>query len=213
MIFEIFLLLSTILLATTLVFSFIRKFGYKSHRLLSPYRILFGGTFLSAFFMFFPLCLDDFALLSPFSRYFGAFLISLHNAIRLFAIDNDFSVILEGVSANVPALLDAYSVLGTTLYILAPMLTFGFILSFFKNMASFRRYFFSFGRTVHVFPALNEHSMALAESIAKEDTRHGFRRFMRDVIVFTDVIDGEGEEHYELIEKTRLLGAIVFRTT
>ena len=212
MTFEFFFFLSAVLLGFSVFLSFIRKFGYKSHRLLTPYRILFGGTFLSAFFMFLPICLEQFARLTPFSRHFGAILISVHNTIRLFAIDNDFAVILEGLASEAEWLSVAYAVLGAILYILAPMLTFSFILSFFKNMASYRRYFFSFGKTVHIFPALNDHSMALAESIVAEcERREGFKRLFRDVIVFTDVIDQEGEEYYELMEKTRLLGAIVFR--
>ena len=212
MTFEFFFLLSALLLFLAIVISFIRKFGYKSHRLLTPYRILFGGTFLSAFFMFLPICLDQFSSLTVFSQHFGAILISAHNAIRLFAIDNDFAIILEGLAAEAEWLTVAYAVLGATLYILAPMLTFSFILSFFKNMASYRRYFLSFGRTVHIFPSLNAHSMALAESIAAEcKNRTGLRKIFRDVIVFTDVIDQDGEEHYDLIEKTHLLGAIVFR--
>lgn len=211
MTFEFFFLLSALLLILAVFFSFVRKFGYKTHRLLTPYRILFGGTFLSAFFLFLPICLEQFEQVLPFPRYFGAFLISLHNAIRLFAIDNDFATILDGIAAEAEWFAAAYTVLGTTLYILAPVLTFSFILSFFKNMASYRRYFFSLGRTVHIFPALNAHSMALAESIAAEcKNREGVRRLWRDVIVFTDVIDQDGEEHYELMEKTRLLGAIVF---
>ena len=203
--------LAAALLLITVILSFIRKFGYKSHRLLTPYRILFGGTFLSAFLMFLPICLEQFADLSSFSKHFTTLLISMHNAIRLFAIDNDIAVITDAVVAEAEWLRIAYTVLGAILYLLAPLLTFGFILSFFKNIASYRRYFFSFGRVVHIFPALNDHSMALAESLADASAHRGIRRFLRDVIVFTDVIDSDSEEHYELIEKTHLLGAIVFR--
>lgn len=214
--FHLFFFLSLSTLLATVIISFIRKFGYKSHRLLTPYRILFGGTYVSAFLLFLPICLKQFSRLTPFSQRFGAILISAHHAIRLFAIDNDFAVILEGLAEKAIQpetywLSVAYAVLGAVLYILSPLLTFGFILSFFKNMASYRRYFFSFGRTVHVFPSLNEHSMALAESIAAATEKTGVKKFLRDVIVFTDVIDGTSEEHYELMEKTRLLGAIVFR--
>ena len=208
--FDLFFHLSASLLFLAIFFSFLRRFGYKTYRLLTPHRILFGGTFLSAFLLFLPFCLEQFDRLSGFSRYFGGIMIALHNAIRLFVIDNDFSVILDGIPEAADYLNIGYTILGSTLYILAPLLTFGFILSFFKNMASYRRYFFSYGRTVHVFPSLNERSMALAESIAAATERSGVRRFLRDVIVFTDVMDAESGEYYELIEKTRPLGAIVF---
>ena len=214
--FELFFFLSATILLLTLVFSFFRRFGYKSHRFLTPYRILAGGTFLSAFVMFLPFCYAELAgaqAESAFSNLFGTILIAIHNAIRLFVMDNDFSIILGGLAAEDTRLSVAYTILGTPLYLLAPLLTYSFILSFFKDLAAFRRYFFSFGRRVHVFPALNEHSMALAESIAKANEKKGIAKPFRDVIVFTDVMDRDGEEHYELLEKTRPLGAIVFRKT
>ena len=127
MTYNLFFFLSLATLVVTVIISFIRKFGYKSHRLFTPYRILFGGTYVSAFLLFLPICLKQFSRLTPFSQHFGAILISAHHAIRLFAIDNDFAVILEGLAAKAVDpetywLSIAYAVLGAVLYILSPPL-------------------------------------------------------------------------------------------
>lgn len=214
MIYAFFLSLSLFFLIITLAFSSIRKLGYRSHRLLTPYRILAGGTFLASTLMFMPFCYAQLTQITGiFPRIFGTLLLACHNAVRLFVVDNDFSIIMDGLQGEAPWLSAGYTLLGTPLYILSPLLTYSFILSFFRDLAASRRYFFSFGRRVHVFPSMNEHSMALAESIGKAHERKGLARMFRDVIIFTDVMERDGEENQELLEKARHLGAIVFHKT
>ena len=167
-----------------------------------------GGTFLSALALFLPICFDQFADQPMALRVLDGFLIAVHNVIRLFVVDNDIATVTEAAAALPRPLSVAYVALGAVLYIVAPLLTVGFILSFVKNLFSYVRYFFhSIRGHVHVFPNLNEQSLALAASIVKRSKESRTKAG----VVFTDVVDSDDEESYELLDKARGLNAILFR--
>lgn len=60
----------------------------------------------------------------------------------------------------------AYHALLYPLFILAPVLTTGVVLTFIGNFSDLVRYTFCFKKELHVFSQLNDYSLALAESIA-----------------------------------------------
>ena len=130
--------------------------------------------------------------------------------IRVFAVDENFADVFDtvrecGVS---DAIYQLHSVIGTVLYLLAPILTFGFILSLFKNLHAYAKYYFSFGREVHIFSELNERSLALARSIAKKE-KNGFAK--KPLIMFADILDKNEEEHMDLVAGANECGALLFR--
>lgn len=133
-----------------------------------------------------------------------AFLMAIHNTIRLFVVDGDFDFIINNVLAQPQWLLRAYIGLFGVLFVAAPFLTFSFVLSFFKNISAYTRYYMSYGKDIYVFSELNERSVSLAESL---DQKPGHKR----VFVFTDVFEQNEEESYELIERAKDLNAILFK--
>ncbi len=135
-----------------------------------------------------------------------ALLQTAYNVVQLFTVNGEVADVLDLLPKDFPtAAKDIFTIWGECLYSFAPILTFGLILSFFKNLFSYIRYgFSSLWRQMHVFSELNEQSLALAESIKK---RFGFRR----TIVFCDIIDKKEEEHLDLVEAAERLGAIFFR--
>ena len=178
---------------------------------IAPYHAMVLGTLLALAFYFFPMAYAGLGYSRAFPDLLSAGIAALYNAIRLFAIDGDyFEAIALAEAAGVGALLVPYRVLGAVLHLLAPLLTFGFILSFVRNFSSLLRYRLSVAKDVHIFSELNERSLALAGSILSEDRRrHPF--LSRAMIVFTDVVTKQEEAHYELASEAEQMGAILFR--
>ena len=168
---------------------------------LSLFNSLFIGVFIAALFMFFPIHIvtADTTLLGIWR----AFLLSIFNSMQVFAIGCEFNVVKESM-AYCPNWLDVgYQVWAATLYVLAPIFTFGFVLSLFKNISAYFKYLGAFFKDVYIFSELNEKSLVLASDIR--------RKHKTSAIVFTDVFEDNEENSYEIIEKARELGAICFK--
>ena len=137
--------------------------------LFTPLRLLLTGCFVAGFFMFFPIYYSSyFALESAVAREVKSVLLSIHNTVRLFIIDADFETVAEVVSGNeniATGLGVAYSVYASILYLLAPLFTAGFVLSFFKDAFARLKYRLYAKADIFVMSELNERSMALAEDI------------------------------------------------
>lgn len=178
---------------------------YKSGRILTPVRILFIGVIVSAVSLFVPIynsALNSFKC-SPFET----FLISVHNMIRLFIVDGDFTFISQNVSKSLGWLSYGYSVLFSVLFVGAPLLTFGFVLSFFKNISAYKKYVVNFKSDIYIFSELSEKSLSLAKSILSKNGKAEKKRFA----VFTDVFEKDEEQSFELVEKAKELGAVCFK--
>lgn len=203
---------------------------YKKSRTLTPRITLFIGTFSSAllFFMSFYGLIDG-------SKWVAFFRAAQH-ALRLFVMDGgemdwtgteDFENLGFGTNMT-----DFDELFCTALYLLAPILTFSFIPFFFRNLLNVLRYkFFVISRT-HVFSDLNEKSLAMANDIVntrrdngvfkcirkickngsvKELSRAISNVFIKDIIVFTDIIEKKEENNIELVEGAKEIKAILFR--
>ena len=209
---ELYFSLSVLVLAVTWIWaSMLGVIKYKSKRILTQDKILFAGTFLSAAVMFYPVYVKNFEIAGTLD-FLKPILASVQNAIRLFALDGDYFDTLVGFEFY-PSdeMKQNYTLLGAVLYVCAPLLTFGFILSFFKNLKSHRRYIFNFYKTTHVFSELNKKSLALAKNIMEYDKKtRKFKLFPTAMVVFTDVLKKQEEESIELIEAAKELGAVLF---
>lgn len=193
--------LSAALLAIAAVFAiYTAKKPYRSSRLITPSRVLAVGVFLSGWVLFFPHYFEEFATQPLFARLWETFWVAAHHTVRLFIIDTDFGEIFSSATAQG---LDAYAILGTVLLILAPVMTAGVILSFFRNFVSYIKCFTHRRSDAYIFSDLSEKSLALAKDLAKAHKNA--------VLIFTDVFEEDNETSYELRERARELGAICFR--
>lgn len=198
------LLISIALWVTTIIISFIiGRMKYKSKRLLTTTNVLFVGTFLSAAILFIPIYLNEFASDGRLSQLVKTLLLSLHHAIRLFVVGSDFNIISVAAEELDSVFSTVFSTYASVIFIVAPILTFDFILSFFKNISAYRKYLMGYFSDAYVFSELNERSLALADSILCNNRRN--------IIVFTDVFEKIEEANYELIERAKELGAICFK--
>ena len=197
--------MATALSATVLVLAVLlavrtARQPYRSSRLVTPSRILAVGVFFSGWTLYFPHYFTEFAMQPIFARLWETFWVSAHHTIRLFVIDTGFeeifrSAVTEGVWP--------YAILGTVLFIFAPVMTVGVILSFFRNFVSYVKCFRHRRSDAYIFTELNEKSLALATDLA--------RSHKNAVLIFTDVFGDAEEAGYELCERAKELGAVCFR--
>ncbi len=203
MLYTTFCIISAIILILFIIFSLILfLIPYKRKRLfLKPFHFLISGIFLSAVFLFYPLYVPQF--IDNSVPVLTTILASLHNTIRLFVVDCDFSFIVEETKDLIPALRSSYTVLYAILLFTAPIMTAGAVLFFFQNISAHTKFFFKFFNDTYVFSELNERSIALGKSIKEADKKR--------VIVFTDVYRNDEESTYELIDQAKELNAILFK--
>lgn len=162
---------------------------HRGNKIWTPLKTMLMGVASSAFFLFLPLHqfrIDEVAGNALLFGFIGdglsAVLMTLQHVARLFMLEGDYyEFFLEAikdicakisgesyVGPDLPVIM--YVVLGSVLYVLAPMLTFAAVLLFFKNIWSYLRFFTSPGNK-HVFSELNSKSLALAKSIVADNQK------------------------------------------
>ena len=184
---------------TFVILGLSRYFGHKKkNNIFKPVHLLMLGVFLASTIMFIPVYMDFFGQNFLSAR---AVILSVHNSIRLFAVDADFELVANFDGGITGAFESVYETFFAVLYCFAPILTAGFLVSLFKNFSSFltliRRYF----RDIYVFSDLNERSIALAKDI--------YARDKKATVVFADVAL-EKDDTNELTEVAETIGAILF---
>lgn len=177
------------------------KFGSKRHKIISPREILFSGVFISSAMIFIPIYAASFY--GENGSVLKTVLLSIHNTMRLFVIDSDYEIIYKGASHLPGMLRSAYSSVAAIIYMIAPLLTFTFVLSFIKNVSAYAKYITHFYCDTCVFSELNEKSLTLAADIAQNKKRN--------IIVFTDTFIEDDSVNGELLERARELNAICFK--
>lgn len=197
--------LSVLIFISAIAFSLIKRKGNDHHvQFLRPINILLIGVFLSGVLTFFPIYWNYFEQTNLLSvRFIEALLLAIHNTIRLFVIDSDFELVQSSISGLTGFLPIAYPVFTALIYLIAPLLTFGFILSFFKNLKAYVMYLFSYRKDVYIFSGLNEYSINLAMNIRENHKKAS--------IIFTDVYPNDDEKSIEQLESVKSLGAICFK--
>lgn len=160
------------------------------------------GVFFAAFLLFVPTNIVKFSgsNLSVLKTVF----VSVYNTIALFTANSDYAAIYEyTTSIENPVVLNFYRVLGSIVYVTAPGLTFGIVLSFFRNARAKIVYALSFNRKIYVFSELNLKTILLAEDIRSKEKRVA--------IAFTGVGNDFKNENEELFERADVIKSIMFK--
>ncbi len=213
------LLSATILLVAVVSSVFLykkqRKTDDKKAWSISPFRLFLIGCFLSGCAMLFPAYyMERFKEEVFFARELQAVLHSALDAIRVFVLSSDFDAIgalVSDAQAVNKTLGVAYSVYASIFYALAPILTAGFILSFFKDAFARLKYRLKYRADIYIMSELNERSIALAEDILQEKPDENTKKRRRRAVVFADVFEKEEEGNFELIMRAKRLGAICMK--
>ena len=202
MIWVVFLFLAVGFLALSGLIAFVlEKIKYKVRIAPDITKILFAGVILSATMLFIPIYVD--ALENTSCGIFETVLSAIHNMIRLFIVDGEFEFVAEHLDSATGWVARCYSIIFAVLFVAAPLLTFNFVLSFFKNASAYKKYVTHFWSEVYVFSALNEKSFHLAEDIKSKNPK-------KRMIIFTDVFKKQDENYFELQDKAKKIGAVFF---
>lgn len=173
----------------------------KKGKKISVFRLLCVGVFAAAFFMFFPL--QPVTAESVIAEYCQRILLSVFNSMKVFAAGTEYEIVVNGIVRCPEQLNTAYQIWISAIFVLAPIMTFGFVLSMFKNLSAHIKYFFAVFKERYIFSEMNDKSLALATDIKKKNKNA--------VIVFTDVFDENDERSYEMIDRAVSIGAICFK--
>lgn len=204
----IYLLFSVISFVFLLSYSCYSFFTYRkidhSKRTFSVTVFYTVGVFIATVLVFIPVYYiyynfgDQYSFIRPL-------LLSFHNALRVFILDGEFDIVKNAVEGFCTPLRVIFSSYCAILYVLAPVLTFSTVLSFFKNFKSEIRYKFCGKKKIFVFSELNEGSLALAKNICKKFS------YSDSVIIFTDVYEQNEEKNHELTLEAYNINAICLK--
>lgn len=173
---------------------------------LAPFHAFVIGFFLSGVILFYPAYYEgDAAGAGGLLRVLEALLLSVRNVLQFFALDGDLDGVWNLVSdpGLVPWIGSCYTVFSMVIAVMAPVMTAGFVLSFFKDASAMLRYHGLFNRhaDIYLMSELNERSIALAADILS-------KRDEKRLVVFTDVFEKDDESNFELVSQAKRLGAI-----
>ncbi len=174
-----------------------------------PFHIVLAGVFLAATVIFYPIYFYGLsAAENVLFRICKSVLLSVHNALKMFTLNGEFSAVGDFFGTALvdgAVLAPLYSVYIAVLLVIAPAMTAGFILSFFKETSAVLRYALSRKADIYILSELNERSLALAEDILSQ------KKSGRRTVVFTDVVDTSEENMFELAEQAKRMGAVCMK--
>ncbi len=170
----------------------------RSRRQVSVLRMMLVGVFLASFFAFYPVhrVTSDSGPVRPV-------LLSIFNAMQVFTIGAEFSLISDAMGHCPAWLVPLYQIWASVLYVLAPIMTFGFVLSLFENINASIHYLSVYFKDVYIFSELNDKTLALAGDIQAHHPKAA--------IAFAHMQREDEENAYELTEQAKQLGAIHFK--
>lgn len=177
--------------------------GNPRTQVLPPFLICTVGVFIAVFLIFLPVYCAFYDFGDRFS-YIRPVLLAIHNAIAVFFVNNSFDIIRDAAAGCPAALRISYSLYAAILYVVAPVMTFGTVLSLLKDLTGQIRFAWHRIRPFYIMSELNERSVTLAKDIVKTYRRE------KPVIVFANVAD-PNEYNYDLILEARGINAICLK--
>lgn len=128
-------------------------------------------------------------------------LLAIFETLCAFTMNLDYDFVTESTQNIEGVLHSAYIIYAALLFVLAPLLTFTVVLSFFKNISAYIQYLKHYNWDVYVFSELNEKALSIAKSV----------KHKKIVFVFADVYSDDDEKMSELIQKAKKLNGICFQ--
>ena len=194
-----FVVSAVLLAAAALAIIYCEKNKVKRPKILSSFNIMFLGVAVAAFFIFMPYYYYDSA---TNLRGVQAVFVSFYSVLRTFTLDGDYSFFMETVAAGGKVFNTVYLTYTLIIMVAAPFFTFGVVLSFFKDVTAYVKYYIRRNCVTYIFSDLNERSVALATDLSKNPA---------SLIVFAGVNEGETETEKELAEAAAEINAVCFK--
>lgn len=213
--------IAVVFFAAAIAFAFeSRKKKWKE---ITPFRILFGGSFLTVFTLMLPAAYYSFITENPcwFFRGLMRFLFALHNTLQTFTIDVGAKDVIENLTAAYSdnSWLTLYRAFLMVFMLISPVFTATFLLSFFQKVRVWFELVIHPFRSRYVFSELNDATYSVAKNIfdqVKKDREDKEKerkdKLSKPLIIFTDVYsDSSNESQSELVEKAKSLGAFCLK--
>lgn len=197
--------------------------------LFTPFQLFAVGCAVAIFFIFAPIYFHSYFEGESLSLVRGVktFFLAIHNTLRVFILDGDFDNVRDAADGLKGTLPVVYTIYSAVLYVLAPVLTAGVVLSFFRGVFAIVKYHTSKDADLFFISELNDDSFYLAKNIMEggplsddiiaelEAKKKGLpppaRTQRKRLVIFFDVYEQNEEANTELIGRARELGAIFFR--
>ncbi len=192
-----------VLLAGCVVVAFPRSFekAVGAGSSLTPFRVMVAAMAVAVYLFLYPVVAQSVA--EDLGLLHTAFA-TLFVTTAIFAASGDIGSMLDQFRDAPDVLTQVESLYAVFLFALAPVVALVFVLSFFQAVSAHIHYLIHRRHDVNVFSALNDRSLALAESIRANDPNA--------CIVFTGVFAGS-RYMTELLSRTRRLRAIHFKNS
>ena len=174
---------------------------YKSGRILTPFNTIFVGVFLAVFIGMIPMFCEMLENETGFFLKLSMF--NFLQTIQVFTINVGADLILENISVAATSISGMYSTYMTCLFFVAPILTFGFLASLFKDVLAELMFKLQYWKDAYIFSELNEQALILAQSIKEKHPN--------SLIVFTDCDRDEEDIVTEYIESAKEMKAIILK--
>lgn len=201
-VFIIFLVLSVVVAVTSITEFFVRYFGKKTKdSFFKPFYGLLLGVFIAAVLLFIPVFYlhydfgDTIAFIRPF-------LLSVKTAFAIFFVNEDFELIKNSAGQLMPGLNVFFSSYAAVLFVIAPVLTVGTVISFIKRFSDEFRFLISKKKKLYVLSDINKQSLYLAKSIRDRDKEENVKD---SVIIFQKNIHKDDEEFTKQVKKLGLI--------
>ena len=150
----------------------------KGNNIKRAYRSLCIGTVSASLVFFLPFYYNFFMATEGEVSVIKTVLLSAHHAIRLFVVDVNYSEI-QSFAQGFGAVGTAYSFFGIVLFLIAPILTFSFVLSFAQDFSLIYYKYLCINKHFCIFTEFNPNTYALAAEVRN--------RFPRANIIFIEI--------------------------
>lgn len=164
-----------------------------------PFYTIFAGVLIAVFVGMIPVFIN---ILSEES---GAgiklILFDAIQTLQVFTGDAGYDPILDNITEAATGISKIYSTYMSCLFFAAPVLTFGFLVSLFKNVFTGVRYRIHYFGDVFIFSALTEKSLVLARSIRKKNSKA--------ILVFTNVEEDEPDIDTKDLDAAKEIKALI----
>ena len=164
---------------------------------LKPIYIITAGVFLSTYIVM--LFIDYKPLVHGAES--TPFLALLHT-IQVMLAGYDFEFLYEALNLSNGQLSLQFFYL-SVLFVVGPICTFGFVLSFFESITSYLKYVLNWKKDIYIISDLSEKSIVLARSIRK--------KYPHALIGFMNVFSNSNEETYDNTDNAKDINAIFFK--
>jgi uncharacterized protein (UPF0297 family) len=183
MLYTIFFFLS---IAVWLVFAALAvymRLQKKLYNFLNGIVLFSTATFISLILLHIPVNIGTFG-----DNPIKTVLASAYNALQTFTLNGSFYRYEVVPPDYAKWLQTAYPVWTSVMYVFAPILTFGFALSFFKNLSAYVGFVLGYRKEAYIFSSLNQRSIILAESIRT--------KYPKVLLIFANVQNSIGSDDF-----------------